>query len=71
MPDVAPTPDEAAALRAANARLREVVVAKDTEIAALRTSYQAQLDVLRAQVSAEAAGLRAGWAKPSARLSAR
>jgi transposase len=51
-----------AALRAANARLRTVVEAKDTEIAALRTSHQAQLDALRAQVealSAEVADLRA------------
>jgi transposase len=51
-----------AALRAANARLRQVVEAKDTEIAALRTSHQVQLDVLRAQLaalSAEVADLRA------------
>jgi transposase len=48
-------------MRAANARLRQVVEAKDTEIAALRTSHQAQLDALRAQVaalSAEVAELR-------------
>ena len=54
--------DEVAALRAANARLREVIEAKDTEIAALRTSHQAQLDALRAQVAAlpaEVADLRA------------
>jgi transposase len=55
VPDVPPVPDEVAALRAANARLRLVVEAKDTEIAALRTSHQAQLDVLRAQVAALAA----------------
>ncbi len=51
-----------AALRAANTRLRQVVEAKDTEIEVLRTSHQAQLDVLRAQVaalSAEVAELRA------------
>ena len=51
-----------AALRAANARLRQVVEAKDTEIAALRTSHQAQLDTLRAQaaaLAAEVADLRA------------
>jgi transposase len=61
MPDVPPVPDEAA-LRAANARLREVIEAKDVEIAALRASYQAQLDALRAQVAAlaaEVADLRA------------
>ena len=55
-------PDEAAALRAANARLREEGEAKDTEIAALRTSHQAQLNALRAQVAAlfeEVADLRA------------
>jgi transposase len=44
-----------AALRAANARLREVVEAKDIEISALRTAHQAQLDVLRGQVAALAA----------------
>ena len=51
-----------AALRAANTRLRQVVEAKDTEIEVLRTSHQAQLDVLAAQVaalSAEVAELRA------------
>jgi transposase len=57
-----PASDEVAALRAANARLREVIEAKDVEIAALRTSHQAQLDALRAQVAAlaaEVADLRA------------
>lgn len=51
-----------AALRAACARLRQVVEAKDTEIEVLRASHQAQLNVLRAQVaalSAEVAELRA------------
>jgi transposase len=50
------------ALRAANARLRQVIEAKDTEIAMLRTAHQAQLDALRAQVAAlaaEVADLRA------------
>jgi hypothetical protein len=41
-----------ARLRAANARLRQVAEAKDTEFAALRTSHQAQPDALRTQVSA-------------------
>jgi transposase len=62
VPDVLAAPDDAAALRAANARLREVIEAKDTEIAALRVSHQAQLDALRAQVTelaAEVADLRA------------
>ena len=69
MPDVPPVPDEVAALRAANARLRLVVEAKDTEITALRTSHQAQLDALRAQVaalSAEVAELRARLGQNSA-----
>jgi len=50
------------ALRAANARLRHVIEAKDTEIEALRASRQTQLDTLRAQVaalSADVAELRA------------
>ncbi len=54
VPDVPPEPDEAA-LRAANARLREVVGAKDTENAVLRAqleAYQAQLEELRAEVEA-------------------
>lgn len=55
MPDAPSAPDEVAALRAANARLWQVAEAKDTEIAALRTSHQAQLDALRAQVAALAA----------------
>jgi transposase len=53
--DIPAVPDEVAALRAANARLRAVIEAKDTEIAALRTSHQAQLNALRAQVDALAA----------------
>jgi len=62
-----------AALRAANARLREVIEAKDTEVAALRTSHQAQLNVLRAQVaalSAEVADLRA-WLGQNSQNSSR
>ena len=62
MPDVPSAPDEAAALRAANARLRLVIEAKDTEISALRTSHQVQLEVLRVQVASlasEVAELRA------------
>jgi transposase len=54
--------------RAANARLREVIEAKDIEIAALRGAHQAQLDALRAQVaalSAEVAELRARLAQNS------
>jgi transposase len=54
VPDVPPAAD-AVALRAANARLREVVGAKDTENAVLRAqleAYQAQLEELRAEVEA-------------------
>ena len=47
MPDVSPVPDEVAALRAAYARLREVIEAKDTEISVLRE----QLEALAAQVA--------------------
>ncbi len=42
MPDVPSAPDDAAALRAANARLREVVQAKDTEITALRAALDTE-----------------------------
>jgi uncharacterized protein involved in exopolysaccharide biosynthesis len=62
VPDVPAVSDEVAGLRAANARLRQMIEAKGTEIAALRTGYQAQLDALRAQVAvltAEVADLRA------------
>ncbi|HVB45792.1 MAG TPA: IS66 family transposase [Streptosporangiaceae bacterium] len=61
MPDVLPAPDEVAALRAANARLREVIEAKDTEVGVLRAlveAYQAQLEELRAEVEAPRARLR-------------
>ena len=51
MPHLPSTPDEAAALRVANARPRQVIEAKDTEVLVLRE----QLEVLRA----EAAALRA------------
>lgn len=55
VPDVPPAPDEVAALRAANARLREVIEAKDTEAGVLRgvvEAYQGQLEELRAEVEA-------------------
>jgi transposase len=45
--DVPLAPAEAAALRAANARMRQVIGAKDTEITALRE----QVEVLMAQVA--------------------
>lgn len=48
MPDVPPAPDDVAALRAANARLRQVIEAKDAEVAVLR----AQVEVLRAEMEA-------------------
>ncbi len=61
MPDVPPAPDELTALRAANARLREVIEARDTEIGMLRGmvgAFQAQLEELRAEVGALRARLR-------------
>jgi transposase len=42
-----PAPDDAAGLRAANARLREVVAAKDAEIAVLRAGQEASAEVIR------------------------
>jgi transposase len=47
VPDVPSARDEVAALRAANARLRQVIEAKDTEVLVLRE----QLEVLRAEVA--------------------
>ncbi len=61
VPGVRPAPDEVAALRAANARLREVIEAKDAEAAALRAQMeacQAQLEELRAEAEALRARLR-------------
>jgi transposase len=58
--DVAPVPDDAA-LRAASARLREVIEAKDAEVAVLRAqleAYRAQVEELRAEVEALRAMLR-------------
>jgi len=49
VPDVPSAPDEPAVLRAANARLREVVEAKDTEIAALRAAVEAGTAALARQ----------------------
>jgi hypothetical protein len=46
VPD-APVPDDAAGLRAANARLRAVVEAKEAEIAALRAERDADREALR------------------------
>jgi hypothetical protein len=40
-------PDDAAGLRAANARLRAVVQAKDAEIAVLRAERDADREVIR------------------------
>ncbi|MHB1595956.1 MAG: DUF6444 domain-containing protein [Streptosporangiaceae bacterium] len=61
MPDVPPALDEVAALRAANARLREVIEARDTEIGALRSvieAFQGQMEELRAEVEVLRARLR-------------
>jgi transposase len=55
VPDVPPEPDEVAALRAANARLREVIEAKDTEVAVLRAQVEAlaaEMEALRARLAA-------------------
>ncbi len=49
VPDVPSARDDAGALRAANARLREVVQAKDTEIAALRAAVEAGAAALARQ----------------------
>lgn len=49
MPDVPCAPDDVSGLRAANARLREVIEAKDTEIAALRAAVQAGTAALARQ----------------------
>src|ERR1035441_8266525 len=49
-------PDEVAALRVANARLRQVIEAKDTEVLVLRE----QLEVLQAEVAGLRARLGAG-----------
>ena len=54
MPDAPSDPDEVAVLRAANARLRQVIEAKDTEVSVLR----AQLEALAAQVEELRARLR-------------
>jgi transposase len=61
VPEIPPAPDEVAALRAANARLREVIEAKDAEAVVLRVQLeacQAQLEELRAEVEALRARLR-------------
>ena len=47
VPDMPSASDEVAALRMANARLRQVIEAKDTEMLVLRE----QLEVLRAEVA--------------------
>jgi transposase len=49
VPDVPSAQDDAAALRAANSRLRQVVEAKDTEIAALRAAVEAGTAALARQ----------------------
>jgi transposase len=61
VPDIPPAPGEVAALRAANARLQEVIEAKDAEVAVLRVQLeacQAQLEELRAEARALRARLR-------------
>ena len=54
MPDAAPIPDEVAALRSANARLHDVIDAKDAEVAMLRRqvgALSAQVAELRARLA--------------------
>ena len=61
VPGVPPAPDEVAALRAANARLREVIEAKGAGAAALKVQLEAcrgQLEELRAEAEALRARLR-------------
>jgi len=59
-PDVPPALNEVGALRAASARLWQLVEGKDTEIAALCVSHQAQLALLGPKLAAPAAASVAG-----------
>ncbi|MGI8449858.1 MAG: IS66 family transposase [Streptosporangiaceae bacterium] len=55
MSDVPSAPGDVAALRAANARLRQVIEAKDTEVAVLRAQVEAlaaEMEALRARLAA-------------------
>jgi transposase len=70
VPEIPGVPDDAAGLRAANARLRELLAERDAEVAVLRGQV-AELGVLRARAAellAEAAGLQAQVADLSARV---
>jgi hypothetical protein len=69
VPDLSAAPDEPAVLRAANARLRQVIEAKDTEIAALRVAQQA-LGTQVAELRAANERLAAAVAELTARLRA-
>jgi Family of unknown function (DUF6444) len=63
MPDVPLAPDEAAGLHAANARLRQVIGAKDTEIALLREQVEA-LTALVAELRARLGNNSRNSSKP-------
>jgi transposase len=70
VPEIPGVPDDAAGLRAANARLRELLAVRDAEIAVLRGQV-AELGMLRARAAellAEAAGLQAQVADLAARV---
>ena len=70
VPEIPGVPDDAAGLRAANARLRELLAVRDAEIAVLRGQV-AELGVLRARAAellGEAAGLQAQVADLAARV---
>jgi transposase len=70
VPEIPGVPDDAAGLRAANARLRELLAVRDAEIAVLRGQV-AELGALRARAAellAEAAGLQAQVADLAARV---
>ena len=71
VPEMPGVPDDAVGLRAANARLRELLAVRDAEIAVLRGQV-AELGALRARAAellAEAAGLQAQVADLAARVS--
>jgi hypothetical protein len=70
VPEVPGVPDDAVALRAVNARLRELLAERDAEIAVLRGQV-AELGALRAraaELQAEAAGLQSQVADLAARV---
>jgi transposase len=71
VPEIPGVPDDAAGLRAANARLRELLAERDAEIAVLRgqVAEVAELRARAAELQAEAAGLQSQVADLAARVS--